>query len=98
MFYVHKHRVSLNYGGPEEGGWWYTAGTPERDWIVLEYEDEEMAYETCRMWNEHERERREKEEDYDFSSVNAYLSNHYAYSVEDYPNPKPFPEETPYYC
>lgn len=28
MIYVNCYKVSLCYGGPEEGGWWYDAGEP----------------------------------------------------------------------
>lgn len=28
-YYVNEYRVSQVYGGPEEGGWWFTAGTFE---------------------------------------------------------------------
>ena len=27
--YVNVYRVERCYGGPEEGGWWYTSGEPE---------------------------------------------------------------------
>jgi len=26
--YVNAYEVSRHYGGPEEGGWWFDAGTP----------------------------------------------------------------------
>lgn len=28
MKYVNAYLVERNYGGPEEGGWWYDSGTP----------------------------------------------------------------------
>ena len=28
MPYLNVHVLSLQYGGPEEGGWWYEAGEP----------------------------------------------------------------------
>lgn len=27
--YINVYRLTDEYGGPEEGGWWYTAGEPE---------------------------------------------------------------------
>ena len=26
MFYVNEYETNLGYGGPEEGGWWYSVG------------------------------------------------------------------------
>jgi hypothetical protein len=34
--YIHKYEVSQQYGGPEEGGWWYEAGYPVKDWQPIE--------------------------------------------------------------
>lgn len=93
-FYIHKSEVALNYGGPEEGGWWFDAGTPSEDWKVLEFDTEEQAYEKCRQLNDLEHQRRDANEDYDYTSVLAHRSTHYSYSVEDYPDP----EQRPYYC
>lgn len=28
IVYVNAYEVTRHYGGPEEGGWWYDAGTP----------------------------------------------------------------------
>jgi hypothetical protein len=97
MFYVHKHEVSLQYGGPEEGGWHYTAGTPVEEWEVIAMPTEELAYEQCRILNDQERMRREAEEDYDFTSVLAHRSTHYSYSVEEDPIPRAFPATRPHY-
>jgi len=101
MFYIHKYTTRLEYGGPEEGGWWYDSGVPvERDdWEPRQhaYDNEETAYSICRGLNELERERREREEDFDYHSVLAYRSTHYAYLVEDAPTPVPFPLHRPRY-
>lgn len=94
-FYVHKHEVGLEYGGPEEGGWWYDVGVPTG--FVLGPLTEEAAYEQSRALNELEHERQEREEDYDYTSVLSYLSTHYAFSVQDEPTPVPYPQERPHY-
>jgi hypothetical protein len=96
-FYVHKHVVTLLYGGPEEGGWWYDAGTPTADWQPLKFEDEEKAYAKCRELNASERERAKRDEDYDYTSVLSYRSNHYGYSVTESSIPQSYPETRPHY-
>jgi len=96
MYYVHKHAISLEYGGPEEGGWWYEHGIPT-GFSFGPIEDEENAYAQSRALNELEYERREREEKYDFTSVLAKLGNHYAYTVEDFSTPVPYPSTRPHY-
>lgn len=96
-WYIHKHEVAMQYGGPEEGGWWYTVGVPVKGFKVEHFTDEEEAYARCRQLNQQERERAEREEHYDFSSVLAYRSNHYSYTVEEFPVPMTFAESRPHY-
>ena len=96
VYWIHKHQVALEYGGPEEGGWWYTIGIPT-GFSFGPITNEEAAYEQCRKLNELEYERRKQEEQYDFTSVLAKMSNHYDYSIEEYPEPKSFPETKPHY-
>lgn len=100
MFYIHKHSESLEYGGPEEGGWWFTEGIPVEDWKPEDHKfaDEDTAYAACRDLNEQEKERRHNEEEFDYHSVLAYRSNHYSYRVEESPVPQSYPEERPFYC
>lgn len=101
LYYIHKHRVSLQYGGPEEGGCWYDTGVPDKDWDTNPYQqgfvDEEAAYEVCRALNGKEKERAKKEEDYEYHSVLAYRSNHFSYSVHDTPIMEEYPKERPHY-
>lgn len=97
MWYIHKHSVAQAYGGPEEGGWWYDTGVPVEDWTVPSYDDEDIAYMFCRALNYQEYERRENEEEYEYTSVLSYRSEHYSYTVEDFPIPRPFPEYRPHY-
>lgn len=97
MYYIHKYEVAQQYGGPEEGGWWYDSGNPCSDWKPLMCEDEEQACEVCRTLNHAERERARVEERYGYDSVLAYRSTHYAYDVtEDY-KAWPYPKERPHY-
>lgn len=98
-FYIHKHSVVQRYGGAEEGGWWYDSGIPERDWNPQSHSflTEDAAYETCRLLSAAEHIRRKEQEDYEYTSVLAHMSNHYSYSVEDSPFMKSYPEVRPHY-
>ena len=96
-WYIHKHEVHQQYGGTEEGGWWFEVGIPVEGFRVPQFADEESAYRTCRSLNKLEYERRDKEEKYEFTSVLSYLSNHYAYTVVDFEVPQRYPLERPHY-
>jgi len=96
IWYIHKYDVRLDYGGPEEGGWWYISGIPT-GFSLGPITNEEAAYEQARVLNQLEDERQEREEEYDFTSVLSFKSNHYDYRVEDYPTPEPFPKGRPFY-
>lgn len=41
--YVNAYAVSRHYGGPEEGGWWYDAGSPLSSIAVYTDADEVAA-------------------------------------------------------
>jgi hypothetical protein len=94
VYYVHKYEVAQQYGGPEEGGWWYTQGRPTEDSPVAATESEELAYELARQLN-HEEQNRDKE--YGFTSVLSYKEDHYTYTVEETREPKRYPVEKPHY-
>lgn len=95
MFYVHKHDIALQFGGQEEGGWWYESGVPT-GFSLGPIEDEEAAYEQARALNGLEH-KRAKQEEYDFTSVLSFKSNHYSYSVHSHATPRPYPETRPHY-
>ncbi len=98
MYYIHKHEISLDYGGPEEGGWNYERGTPVAEWKTLEFEDKEKFYEKCRELNFAEQDRRKNEEDYPIHSVLAYKSTFYTYGMQSGdPTPTIYPEYNPHY-
>jgi len=59
--------------------------------------NEEAAYEQSRKMNELEHERRKNEEKYDYTSVLAKMSNHYSFTIEDFPEPEHYPKERPHY-
>lgn len=99
MYYIHKHEVALAYGGPEEGGWWFDTGRPVEDFdsTRYKYHSEENAYTMCRELNNLEYKREDREEDYGYTSVLAYKSTHYAYSVHETRHMESYPKEIPYY-
>lgn len=97
LYFVAKYNVAQQYGGPEEGGWWYDSGVPVEDWEVISFKDEEEAYACARALNKKEAERRKEENQYGYTSVLSYRDDFYDYAViEEYP-PKPFPEMRPHY-
>lgn len=96
MYYIHKYQVSQEYGGSEEGGWWYQAGTPVTS-ALFSTPSEHLASASCRALNELERDRAKREEDYEYTSVLAHRSQHFAYDVSEDSVAKSYPETRPYY-
>jgi len=98
-FYIHKHDIRQEYGGPEEGGWWYESGVPVEGWNPEEHVffDEDAAYAECRRLNYDEGVRAQAEEDYEYTSVLSYKSTHYSYDVQDDPTPYYYPDHKPHY-
>lgn len=96
-WYIHKYEVALQYGGAEEGGWWYEVGMPTEMTFGPFIATEDDAFAQCCHANERERERRDKEEDYDYHSVLAYRSTHYSYDVTNDPEPHTYPTSRPHY-
>lgn len=82
MFYIHKHETALTYAGPEEGGWYYDHKTPVEGWIPLSMNDEDAAYEMCRLFNEQEYTRREGLQ-YGYTSVLSYREEFFTFSVTE---------------
>lgn len=97
MYYLHKYEVAQQYGGPEEGGWWYDAGDPVDDWCVVMVEDEEIANFVCRALNHEEITRRDEEEKYGYTDVLSPLSQHFEYDVSESPLAESFPKMSPHY-
>lgn len=97
LYFVAKYEVGQQYGGPEEGGWYYDAGVPVEDWKVVSFTSEDDAYAYARIFNAKEAQRRDDENQYDYTSVLSYREEFFEYRViEEYP-PKPFPEVRPHY-
>lgn len=43
LWYVNAYRVTLGYGGPEEGGWWYSIHEPIASIPVQSVGEQELA-------------------------------------------------------
>lgn len=101
MEYLGKYQVSLAKGGTEEGDWWYTEGYPVWKFGIpcpkLLNKLGIPVWKLAKHFNDKEHKRRKREERYEFTSVNSYLSTHYEYSFGDYFKLRPFPEEKPHY-
>tara|TARA_Y100001972_G_C7613053_1_gene307345 strand:+ start:142 stop:570 length:429 start_codon:yes stop_codon:yes gene_type:complete len=90
------HNVWQNYGGPEEGGWWYTAGGPVSSpfWIgdkstICIYNKKQAvreAIELTKKWRLHEQP--STTDSRELGAIEVNFSNGYA---------KYFPEERPRY-
>ena len=93
MFYVNVYDVDKAFGGPEEGGWWFTYGTPACGYLTKRF----ITIESALAYQKELREGilAEKNEGlHELSSVlcegvyDAFVEEHEA---------KAFPEERPHY-
>lgn len=48
-YFVGIYEIDMAYGGPEEGGWWYSTGTLKR--AIKLFSDEDKAYAFARRAN-----------------------------------------------
>lgn len=85
IHFVNVYRVGQGYGGPEEGGWWFTCGEPEASVPCYSREQAEEVREQLREQfpDTHKR-------------YSVLGGDDYEVSIEDHPA-KAFPEEMPYY-
>jgi|TARA_R110002020_G_scaffold161298_4_gene346381 hypothetical protein len=104
--YVNVYLVDRAYGGPQEGGWWFTYGTPAQD-SDLYYAESDVGqgqYVKASVRTVDVEQRREAAQavcdalnDNRRSDIGSVLSEgRYEVAVESHP-PKPWPEQTPYY-
>lgn len=96
FFCVSIYNIDRAYGGPEEGGWWYTYGEPEMslgehtliftDWVSANDYREQLEETLLDALNEGRP---------DISSVLSIGRYSVVIDVGHYP--RPFPERTPHY-
>lgn len=102
MWYIHKMYQTLEYGGPEEGGWHYDHETPikpgDRNYGHPKvFATEEEANARCRQLNAAEYKRRREECTYGYTSVLAYMEQFFIYTVTQRCFPQERPEKAPHY-
>ena len=85
---VTVHETYLNYGGPEEGGWWYQAGYPVLSHCIFSKRQAVQVY--VKYFEEYEIEGQPSLGDTTTrSNIDISFSNELA---------KAYPESRPYYC
>ena len=91
MKYINIYEARLNYGGPEEGGWYYRSGVPIHSQMVPTEDQDilDMKVERWEEWVEARNEDRPK-----ITSVNSDFV--YELKVEDN-FARPYPEVRPHY-
>lgn len=83
MYYLMKYEDSQQYGGPEEGGWWYNLANPQWKRGVPLPMPENMAYRICRWLNNRINERHNRKQEYGYTSVLSYRSEFFSFGLED---------------
>jgi hypothetical protein len=82
------HETTLNYGGPEEGGWWYQAGLPVLSHCIFSKKQAIQTY--IQYFEEYEIEGQPSLGDSTtYSNYELQFANALA---------KAYPESRPYYC
>ncbi len=97
--YANLYLHDRDYGGPEEGGWWYDTYTPaDGDWDetppryghFTSVEEAEKAMVELRAWCERENSNRR-------SPSSVASEGHFCARLESWP-PEPMPARRPHYC
>lgn len=78
MLYLMKYEDSQQFGGREEGGWWYNLAVPqwERGIPLPKF----ILYPLCRWLNRREQ---AKPHEYGYTSVLSYREEFFSYGAED---------------
>lgn len=89
--FLHKYEDSQQYGGPEEGGWWYNLAIPQWKYGIPLPLPKRLRWAICRWLNEREQ---AKEKEYGYTSVLSYREEFYSYGLEtglksEYPLARP---------
>lgn len=87
--YINVYHVRMEYGGPEEGGWWYDTGRPVESRRVAPSDNIEVVLAQTR--EKYEAENKGLPPKWSVNSTGVY-------EVRQERQPaKPFPEDTPHY-
>lgn len=94
-YIVAVYECNMEFGGPEEGGWWFDSGSLTR--IMKVFKSEDLAYDYARKLNNKLKSRVTGPNfgRHDYSSV-VSEGEYRAYVYDDHA-PKYFPEERPHY-
>ena len=95
MYTVALYLMELNYGGPEEGGWWYEEGELVK--TLRTFEDEEAAVGYCARLSSRLRSRLVGPNAGRPSISSVASDGEYWAMMFEGEAPKYFPEETPHY-
>jgi len=90
LSFVNVYLVDQAFGGPEEGGWWYSVGHPERSTPCIDMDELDEAKRSAREFCKEENGERRS----DISSVIS--EGRYEFMVERAPG-NPWPLEKPHY-
>ena len=87
--YVNCYMIGQAYGGPEEGGWWYTVGRPVESRLADNEEDAALMYNDRKIyWDGHNKDRPEIYSVLSEGRFAGWRESHYA---------RVFPDAKPYY-
>lgn len=96
VYVVAVYDVGLSYGGPEEGGWWYDAGSLVRVCRVFRSEDRAYAY--CRRLNARLSSRVFGPNVGRYPKSSVLSDGQFEACTFEDTAPAGFPESRPYYC
>ena len=104
--YVNVYLEDRAYGGPEEGGWWYTYGTPARasdleTWLggkCVEAINPSFRTVNYAQAASHVADMIQEQNDNRRSDIGSVISEgRFIVRVQDH-EPRSYPEGQPYYC
>jgi len=90
------YEIDRAYGGPEEGGWWYTTGELQERCKVREYPN--LAAAEAAAWHMNDWLQRMRSEAARDPGSMLYSGGWFEARVFDGPPPARFPQQRPYYC
>jgi len=97
--YANLYLYDREYGGPEEGGWWFDTYVPvDGDWLTeppkfghfASVEEVEAAYEALKRWCDEENQKRR-------GPSSMASEGHFVVWLESWPA-EPMPKTRPHYC